>query len=235
MQIEIWSDYVCPFCYIGKRHLEQALEHFAHNDQVEVSFKSFELDPEIQTDPEVSVHESLAKKYGVSVAQAQEMNNQMIQRAAQAGLAYNFDNMKQINTLDAHRLAKYAESKGKGAEMSEKLLKAHFVESQFIGGHDTLIKLAAEIGLDPEETRTVLSSSEFTEQVRSEEAEAATLGVRGVPFFVVNRKYAISGAQPVSLFAETLEKVWQEEHPSAPLQQIESSQDALCTDEKCDI
>lgn len=235
MKIEVWSDYVCPFCYIGKRNLEQALSQFDHHDQVEVSFKSFELDPGVQTDPRISINEALAKKYGVSVAQAKEMNDQMIQRAAQAGLAYNFDNIKQINTLHAHRLAKFAESKGKGAEMAETLLKAHFVESQFIGGEDTLVELAAKVGLDVEETRTVLRGEEFTEQVRSDEAEAAALGVQGVPFFVINRKYAISGAQPVSVFTETLEKVWQEEHASAPLQQIGSSQDALCTDEKCDI
>lgn len=235
MKIEVWSDYVCPFCYIGKRHLEQALESFPHKDQVEVSFKSFELDPEVKTDPTISIDEALAKKYGVPVAQAKEMNNQMIQRAAQAGLAYNFDEVKQINTFDAHRLAKYAESKGKAAEMTETLLKAHFVESQFIGGQDTLIKLAAEVGLDPEETRTVLSSNDYADQVRADEADASALGVRGVPFFVINQKYAISGAQPVSLFADTLDKVWQEEHPKSPLQQIQSSEDALCTDEKCDL
>lgn len=235
MKIEVWSDYVCPFCYIGKRHLEQALESFPHKDQVEVSFKSFELDPEVKTDPTISIDEALAKKYGVPVAQAKEMNNQMIQRAAQAGLAYNFDEIKQINTFDAHRLAKYAESKGKAAEMTETLLKAHFVESQFIGGQDTLIKLASEVGLDPEETRAILSGNDYADQVRADEADASALGVRGVPFFVINQKYAISGAQPVSLFTDTLDKVWQEEHPKSPLQHIQSSADALCTDEKCDL
>lgn len=235
MKIEVWSDYVCPFCYIGKRTLEQALDKFPHKDQVEVTFKSFELDPEAKTNPDVSLDEALAKKYGMTVEQARQSNKQIIARAAEVGLAYNFDKIKLLNTLDAHRLAKYAESRGKGAEMSEKLLSAHFTESEFIGDRDTLVKLAVEVGLDAGETRNVLNGNDYTDQVRADEAEAAQLGVRGVPFFVLNRKYAISGAQPLELFADTLQEVWEEERPASPLKQIGSADGGVCTDESCDL
>lgn len=210
MKIEIWSDFVCPFCYIGKRLLEQALENFSHKDQVEIIFKSFELDQNVRNDQSISVHELLAKKYGMSVEKAKAMNAQVIQKAATVGLAFNFDETKQTNTLNAHRLAKYAESKGKAAQLTERILKAHFTESQFIGSDEKLIKLAVEVGLNQEEVQKVLTSNAYLENVRADEMEANQIGIRGVPYFVFNRKYAVSGAQPVEVFKNTLEKAWQE-------------------------
>jgi predicted DsbA family dithiol-disulfide isomerase len=235
MKIEVWSDYVCPFCYIGKRLLEQALEDFDHQGQVEVEFKSFELDPNAVSNVDKTLNELIAKKYGTTVERAKEMNDQIIERAKTVGLDYNFDQIKQTNTLDAHRLAKLAVKQGKAKAFNERLLKAHFIESQFIGSHDTLIQLAEEVGLNLEEVKQVLSSHMYEEAVRADELEAQQIGVKGVPFFVFNRKYAISGAQPLSLFKETLEQVWQEENQTSQLKTIQSDESAVCTDDGCEI
>lgn len=235
MKIEVWSDFVCPFCYIGKRRLEQALEEFDQKDKVEVSFKSFELQPHLPSDKNVTIHEMLAKKMNMTPEQAKAMNNQVIASAATVGLAYQFDDMKQTNTLDAHRLVKFAESVGKGGELTERLLSAHFLESQFLGEHETLLDLAYEVGLNREEASKVLTSSDYLDEVRMDQQEGQQLGVQGVPFFVFNRKYAISGAQPHEAFVQTLKKVWEEENQTSPLQHIQTDSDATCTDDGCEI
>lgn len=235
MKIEVWSDFVCPFCYIGKRLLEQAMDKFPHKDQVEVIFKSYELDPYGESNIKMSVDEVLAKKYNMTLEQVKAMNEQLIQKADSVGLKYNFDNMVQTNTLDAHRLAKYAAEAGKGAELTERILKAHFTESKFIGDKDILTDLAVEVGLDQEEVKKVLSGDDYADAVRADEKEAKQLGVQGVPFFVFNRKYAISGAQPLDLFMDTLEKVWREESQTSSFEQIHGGEGAVCTDEGCQI
>ena len=235
MKIEVWSDFVCPFCYIGKRRLEQALEQFGHKDDVEVIFKSYELQPQIPSDESVSVYEVLARKMGTTVEQAKAMNDQMVETAKTVGLEYNFDEVKQTNTLEAHRLFKYAEQQGKGLDFTERLMRAYFTESRFLGRPDTLIELAEEIGLDGEEAEDVLVSDDFLEDVRNDQREAQQIGVQGVPFFVFNHKYAVSGAQPPELFQETLEKVWQEENETPSLQRIQPSADAACTDDSCEV
>lgn len=212
MKIEVWSDFVCPFCYVGKRILENALEKFEHSDDVEVTFKSYELDPTSVSDKSVHFEEELAKKKNMSLDNIKEMNESIILRAKEVGLDYNFDNMKQTNTLDAHRLMKYAETQGKGDAYTERVLKAHFEESEFIGSQETLVRLATEVGLDESDSRGVLESGKYLDEVRADQSEATQLGVQGVPFFVINRKYAVSGAQPEELFLQTLEKVWAEEN-----------------------
>lgn len=212
MKIEVWSDFVCPFCYVGKRILEQALEKFEHREAVEVAFKSYELGPQAENNESVHFEEELAKKKNMSVESIREMNESIVMRAKDVGLNYTFDNMKQTNTLDAHRLMKFAETKGKGDDYTERVLKAHFEESTFIGSHDTLVSLAAEVGLNEAESRQVLESGQYQDAVRADQAEARQLGVQGVPFFVINRKYAVSGAQPEEIFVQTLEKIWEEEH-----------------------
>lgn len=217
MNIEVWSDFVCPFCYIGKRVLEQAIEKFEHKDEIKVTFKSYELDPSAKNDASVSFEEELAQKKGMTVTQIKEMNQGVIQRAQSVGLDYNFDNMKQTNTFDAHRLMKFAETKGKGDAYTERVLSAHFVESEFIGSHDTLIRLASEVGLDEEESRQVLESNQFTTDVRLDQAESTQIGIQGVPFFVINRKYAISGAQPEEVFSQALDQIWEEEQKAAQM------------------
>ncbi|WP_243355757.1 DsbA family oxidoreductase [Bacillus litorisediminis] len=211
MKIEVWSDFACPFCYIGKRRLEEALEQFPHRDQVEVEFRSFELDPDAPKDQKDSLHEVLAKKYRTSIEQAKAMNQNVSEMAQTVGLTYNLDMAIPTNTFTAHRLAQYAKSQGKEKEMVELLFKAYFTEGKHLSDHDTLVQLASEAGLDEQGVKAVLEGNDFSNEVHSNEMEAQQLGVTGVPFFVINRKYGISGAQPLEVFTQTLEKVWQEE------------------------
>lgn len=236
MNIEVWSDFVCPFCYIGKRTLENTLDTFEHKDQVNVTYKSYELDPQARNETDVSYTESLAKNKGMSLDQVNQMLASVTERAKEVGLDYNFDIMKQSNTFDAHRLMKYAETQGKGNEYNERLLKAHFEEGQQVGDHDTLVQLASEVGLDEEASREVLESEQFTKEVRLDQAEAHQIGVQGVPFFVVDRKYGISGAQPEEVFTQALNQIWEEDHQTTPLQTFGSQADGMtCTDDGCEI
>jgi len=233
MKVEIWSDYVCPFCYIGKRKFEVGLQQFPNKASVEVIYKSFELDPNAERDGNPGVHEMLMGKYGMGREQAVASTNSITQQAKLLGLDYFFDRTIQTNTFDAHRLSHYAESKGMQKEMTERLLKAYFTDTLHIGNHDTLADLAAEVGLDRTEAYNILKSGEYTESVRANEQEAGQLGVSGVPFFVINRKYAISGAQASEVFLEALQKAWDEDHPLTMLG--DTSEDGLCTDGTCAI
>lgn len=233
MKVEIWSDYVCPFCYIGKRRFEAALQQFSHKDEVEVIYRSFELDPYIARDGNPNVHDMLAAKYGMSREQAVANTNQLTQQAKALGLEYHLDRTIQTNTFDAHRLTHFAASKGKRTEMTERLLKAHFTDSLHLGREETLADLAAEIGLDREEALRVLKEGQYAEEVRADEQEAGRLGVRGVPFFVINRKYAVSGAQPSEVFRNALQKAWEEDHPLIVLG--DAPEGAVCTDEGCAV
>ncbi|WP_067929361.1 DsbA family oxidoreductase [Alicyclobacillus shizuokensis] len=240
MKIEVWSDFVCPFCYIGKRHLEQALCSTGLADKAEVVFKSFELDPASPVNPGTSVHERLAAKYGMSLEEARAANAKMAERAAAVGLTYHFDTMIPTNTFDAHRLAQFAAQKGAGETVVERLFKAYFTDSLHIGDRLVLVQIASEAGLDAEETRSMLEEGGCSERVRADEAEAQQLGIHGVPFFVVNRRYAISGAQPIALFVDTLQKAWEEEQKNKPRLVLvgDDSQDAdspACTDGSCSV
>ncbi|OGX78347.1 disulfide bond formation protein DsbA [Exiguobacterium sp. SH31] len=231
MKIEVWSDYVCPFCYIGKRRLEEALEQFQHADKVEVEFKSFELDPNAPTNDSRSIYEVLAKKYSMPLEQAKTTTAQVAAQAQSVGLDYDFDNMVVTGTLDSHRLTHYAKTVGKEKELSEALLKAYFVEAKHIGDHDVLVEIATSVGLDADAVKNVLASDVYTEDVRAEERRASDLGITGVPFFVFDGKYGVSGAQPTEAFTQVLEKTWAE---SAPTLQVLSG-GATCTDDNCDI
>ncbi|MCM2532214.1 DsbA family oxidoreductase [Neobacillus pocheonensis] len=238
MKIEVWSDFVCPFCYIGKRRLEEALAQFPHKEQVQVEFKSFELDPNSPKNIDKSIHEVLATKYGMSIEQAIQANQGVGQQAASVGLTYHFDTMKPTNTFDAHRLAKFAKTLGKEAEVTEKLLYAYFTESKQIGDYDTLADIAVSAGIDREETIGVLNDQNaFSNDVRMDESIAQQYGISGVPYFVINQKYAISGAQPTATFAGALQQVWQEESASLVLQDLstENAEDASCVDGSCAI
>jgi predicted DsbA family dithiol-disulfide isomerase len=235
MKVEIWSDFVCPFCYIGKRRFESALEQFPHRNEVEIVYRSYELDRNSQIDLPGDIHEMLASKYGMSREKAMAMNFNVGEQAQTVGLTYHFDKMKPTNTFDAHRLAHFAGRYGKSAEMTERLLQAYFTEGSHIGDHDTLISLAAELELDRDEVAAMLSGDEGKAEVRSDEQEAAALGVRGVPFFVINRKYAISGAQPAELFADTLNKVWSEDHPLVFVNGADGESADVCEDGVCGV
>lgn len=234
MKIEVWSDFVCPFCYIGKRRLEEALASFPYRENVEVVFRSFELDPHAKKETPFSIHEMIAQKYGISVEEAKRANADIGKQAEALGLTFRFETMKPTNTFDAHRLAQYAKEKGKLDEVVERLFYAYFTESKRISDRDVLLELAEAAGLDRKETEAVLDSERYAEQVRNEEAIAAQLGIRGVPFFVLNQKYAISGAQPVDVFRQALEKVWAEEQQSSSLQSL-AEEGKTCTDGNCAI
>lgn len=210
MKIEIWSDFVCPFCYIGNKHLENALEKFEYADEVEIEFKSYELDPTAKHVPGKTMAEILAESKGLPMAQVEQMNQQITQMAESTGLTFNNATAQYANTFDAHRLFQYAKSIGKGYDYDERLKKAYFTDSLLISDFDTLVELAGEIGIDKEEARAILESDRYAEEVRADVQEARQIGVQGVPFFVFDRKYAVSGAQPEEVFTQTLETTWSE-------------------------
>ncbi|PAV30578.1 disulfide bond formation protein DsbA [Virgibacillus profundi] len=236
MKIEVWSDFVCPFCYIGKRRLENALKEFPHNEAITLEYKSYQLDPTAEYVEGENFYETFSNKKGMPIDQVKAMNEQVGQQAAEIGLTYNFDEMKHANTFDAHRVAKYATEQGKGNEITERFLYAYFTESKLISDPTTLIELADETGLNPEEVKQVLSGDKYSDQVRADIDTARQIGVQGVPFFVFNEKYAVSGAQPPEVFSEVLEKVWEEENEKPVLQSLdpEKSKTTYCTDEGCE-
>ncbi|MDN7243332.1 DsbA family oxidoreductase [Planococcus sp. N028] len=233
MKIEIWSDYVCPFCYIGKRTFEQALKQSGFESRAEVSFKAYQLDPDAPLDSNISAYENLAKKLGQTVEQAKEMTEDVAAHARTVGLQYNFENMVHANTFAAHRLAKWAESLGKESEITEKLLHGYFVESKNVGNAEVLLDIAETAGLPREEAQAVLASDRFAAEVKKDIEEASQIGIQGVPFFVVNRKYALSGAQPLETFIEAIVQIAEEEgiRPEAKQRRKKTT---YCTGDSCD-
>jgi predicted DsbA family dithiol-disulfide isomerase len=234
MKVEIWSDIACPFCYIGKRRFEAALQQFSNKQDVEVIYRSFELDPTAKRDLNQDVHDMLASKYGMTRERAKAMNADVTGQAQALGLTYNLDTMILTNTFDAHRLTHFAARYGLMHEMTERLFKAYFSDSKHVGDHETLIALAAEVGLDANAAAKVLAGDEYTKEVRADQQEAVQLGIRGVPFFVINRKYAISGAQPSQVFLDALNKAWDEDKPLTILNHSDSnSTEEACADGVC--
>lgn len=234
MQVEIWSDVVCPWCYIGKRRFESALAGFKHRDQVEIVWKSFELDPNAPRTSEQALDEMLSKKYGMSREKAAAANARVTSLAAQEGLDYHLAQAHPGNTFDAHRLIHLAAAHGRQGEMKERLMHAYFTEGQPVGDVETLVKLAVEVGLDADEARAVLAGDTYADEVAADEREARQLGITGVPFFVIDEKYGISGAQPTELFQQALEQAWSESHPL--IQVSSASQDAgSCDGDTCAI
>ena len=213
--VEVWSDIVCPWCYIGKRRLESALEQFEHAAEVEVVWRSFQLDPTFPVGVRQPVPEMLAEKIGGSVEQARRMNAEITELAAQEGLAYDLDRATMVNTVDAHRLTHLARAHGLGDAAHERLLRAQLVEAQVLDDVDTLVRLGVEIGLPEQETRRVVLGNDYVRDVRADLAEARALGVSGVPFFVLNRAFAVSGAQPVGTFLSALRAAHEHARESA--------------------
>ncbi|MEZ4791810.1 MAG: DsbA family oxidoreductase [Flavobacteriales bacterium] len=210
MTIEIWSDVVCPFCYIGKREFEAALARFPNKDEVTVVWKSFELDPNAPQRSEHDMYGMLSSRYGISRSEAQARVQGVVDRAKTVGLDYQMDKAIIGSSFDTHRLIQFAKTKGKGAEAEERLFKAYFVDGIHIADHAALTKLGGEIGLDEAEVSAMLTTSRFTEEVRADEREAQQLGVRGVPFFVIDRRYGVSGAQHSDHFLGALQQAWKE-------------------------
>ncbi|AOZ94432.1 DsbA family oxidoreductase [Paenibacillus crassostreae] len=212
MKIEFWSDIVCPWCYIGKRRFEKALSQFEHQAEVEVIWRSYELDP---SSPRLSgdIIEGLSKKIGRSIEEVKQMTEQITALAAQEGLEYRFDIMKSGNTLDAHRLIHFANSKGLIEEVSELLYHSYFTEGLPVGDVEALIQIGVKAGLEPIETRNVLESDMYTDEVRADENRAHSLNISGVPFVLVGEKYGVSGAQSADVFLQAIRQAWNEAHP----------------------
>lgn len=225
MKIEVWSDIMCPFCYIGKKNYEKALVQFAGAGDVEIEWKSFQLDPTIPQDESYpNEKQYLAERKGMSPAQVAGMLESVTATAAAAGVKMDFDKVIVANTLHAHRLLHFAKIKGLANAMKDRLFRAHFTDGLDVGKTDVLLKLAVEVGMDEIETRSVLESEDFAYEVAQDIQEAGNIGVRGVPFFVFNRKYAVSGAQPVEAFLQTLEKAhseWKETQPKPAFEVLE--------------
>jgi len=216
LRIEIWSDVICPFCYIGKRKFEAALAEYKYPNNLEIIWKSYQLSPEMKTVPGKSIHQYLSEHKRISLTEATSMNNQVADWAKNVGLQYNFDKAIPANTFMAHRFSHLAMQHGVQNEAEEKLFSAYFTEGKNIDDVETLTQIGSEIGIDADLVRNTLKSNEFADAVKNDIQEAFSLGLRGVPFFVFDRKYSVSGAQDSKVFLNTLEKAyesWQKENP----------------------
>ena len=235
MKVEVWSDYVCPFCYIGKKQLEKAIQDSGYGDQIEVTYKSYLLDPTTPENTTKSVYESLSEKYGSSIEQVKKMTEGVAERAKEVGLNYNFDEMKSANTVKAHRLVKWIETQSKeiAKDFTEKVLHAYFIEGKAIGLDEELLAIIKELNLNVEEAKSILLQEAFEEEVQQDIYEAQQIGVRGVPFFVFNNKWGISGAQPQQLFEQTIEQAAKDAGLKKKLNIV--GEGPMCTDDQCDI
>lgn len=217
MHIEIWSDVKCPWCFVGKRRFEKALAEFPHRDSVDVTWKSFQLDPNLPESYDGTELQYLSERKGLPQEQVRQMWGQLKASAADVGVDFDFDSVVVGNSFPAHRFLHLAKSLGKGNEAKEAVLSAHFEQGLNTSDVEVLIDLGETIGIPEQSVRETMSSDRFAEDVRRDINEAQTLGVSGVPFFVIDRKYGISGAQPVEFFRQALDQAWREAHPLVPL------------------
>jgi predicted DsbA family dithiol-disulfide isomerase len=215
VEVEIWSDIVCPWCYVGKRRFEAALAAYPERDRVAVRFRSFELDPARVADTHQTLEQMLARKYGVSLEQAAAMNARVTAIAAAEGLPYRLDLARPGNTFDAHRLTHLGAEQGIQDAVVERLQSGYFTEGALIGDHDVLQRLATDAGMDAGPVREMLASGRFGDEVRADEAMASRLGISGVPFFVIDRRYGVSGAQPAEMLLEALNQASREVLPTS--------------------
>ena len=226
IKIDVWSDIACPWCYIGKRNLENGLAAASADDdspQVEVTVHSFELSPDTPVDFDGGEAEYLATHKGISEDQAGQMLERVTGVAADAGLEYRFDLLKHTNTVKAHELLHFAKEQGMQTQLAERLMSAYFTEGRHLGQEDELVALAGEAGLDRDAARDALRSGRFLADVRADQTQAAAYGITGVPFFVIDGKYGVSGAQPAEAFSQIVRQVWAEHRE----EQREQDSDAL--------
>ncbi len=234
MKVEIWSDVMCPFCYVGKKNFENALAQLPFKDKIDVEWKSFQLDPDL---PEEGLSESvatyLAKRKGMPEQQIQGMIEHLKNAGQEVGIDFRQDISIPVNTLKAHRLSQFAKSKGKGNEIEEVLFKAYFTEGKNVGNDEELLAIIEEIGLDKEEVKQFLATNDLLTEVQTDIAEASALGITGVPFFVIDRKYGISGAQPSDVFVDAITQAFQESQPKF---EMKGNDDAnLCGPDGCEV
>jgi len=229
MKVEIWSDIMCPFCYIGKRQFEKGLQGFAYKDEIEIVWRSFQLHPGMEYEPGKTIHQVLADKKGLPVEQAKQLNEHVTNSARQLGLQYNLDNAIPANTFHAHRLSHLAARFGLQNQMEERLFHAYFSEGKNIGDIATLLDMGMEIGLPEKQVREMLETNAYSDDVNRDLESAVELGIRGVPFFVIDEKYAVSGAQPDGLFKEALETAWKEHQPENRYTDIKKTETGTCS------
>ncbi|MDP4131677.1 MAG: DsbA family oxidoreductase [Bacteroidota bacterium] len=210
MRVDIWSDVRCPFCYIGKRKFEAALDKFTHKDQVEISWHSFELDPDLKTQTDLNVYDYFVERKGVPREHAEKLHSQVTRTAADVGLKFNFDQAVIANSFNAHRLIQFAKTKGFGDKAEEALFRAYFTDGQNIDDNETLVQIGDSLGLESEKVNEMLSSGKYRQEVEQDELQAREIGINGVPFFIFNNQYAVSGAQPAEIFSGVLDKSFNE-------------------------
>jgi len=228
MKVDIWSDVMCPFCYIGKRKFESALAQFPNGKDIEIEWHSFQLDPDITAQPGKDVYTYLAERKGMTVDQSKQMHKQVVQMAAGEGLQYNFDKAVIANSFDAHRISHLAKKHGKGDAMEEQLFRGYFTEGKDIADHAVLIAMAKNIGIPEQEVIDVLNSKQYADAVEADIVRASQIGVRGVPFFVLDNKYAVSGAQPSETFLQALTQAWGEYEKANPKLTVVGSDATVC-------
>ena len=233
MEVAIWSDVRCPFCYIGKHKFEKALEKFANNEKVEVVWHSFELDPNLQTDSKKNTLDHLAESKGISRNQAEEMTQHATRAAQEVGLKLDFQKAVVANSFRAHKLIQLAKTKNLANEIEEALFKAHFSEGKNIDDEGELLQIGLSVGIDGNDVEKALVSDDLAYKVRQDQAMAQSMGIRGVPYFVFNNKYAVSGAQPTEVFLEVWEKSWSEFEQGNKIVELNDG-DSCSTDGNCD-
>jgi predicted DsbA family dithiol-disulfide isomerase len=230
MKVEIWSDIACPWCYVGKRRFEQALGEFEHRDDVEVVWRSFELDPTAPRNVGMPQDALLASKYGVPIEQARAMNARMTSEAKKEGLDFHFDRVQVGNTFDAHRLVHLAAETGRADAMKERLMRAYLTEGEALGDPETLLRLATDVGLNEARARDVIASDEYARDVRADESRARSFGISGVPFFAIDERYGVSGAQTPDVLLGALRQA----HAESRLTVV-SGDGGKCDDESCAV
>ncbi|HRP03022.1 MAG TPA: DsbA family oxidoreductase [Candidatus Kapabacteria bacterium] len=234
MKVEIWSDVICPFCYIGKKHFEIAINELSFKDKIDVVWKSFQLDPNLPDKGlDISTIEYLEQRKGMQAEHVLNMLSHLKSKGNEVGIDFRQDISIQANTFKAHRLLHFAQNKSKANDLEELLFKAHFSDGKNIADNNTLLDLATSIGLNSSEVENFLQSSELSDEVRADIQEAQDLGISGVPFFVINRKYGISGAQPIEIFINTLKEAFREGNNNFEMKGNDSS--GVCEDDSCEI
>jgi len=231
LRIDVWSDIACPWCYVGKRRLERALAEFPHTKEVEVFWHAFELDPAApkERDPSVSHAERIAKKYGMTIEQARKNSDRLTEIARGEGLSFDFEHIRSGNTFDAHRLVHLGHERGRQDAVKERLLSAYLEQGALMSDHGTLLRLAVEAGLDEREVADVLASDQYADAVRADEAQARELGINGVPCFVLDGRFAVSGAQTPQVLLSALHQAWSEREPRS----AELAEGAMCGPDGC--
>ena len=235
MKVEIWSDIACPWCYIGKRRFEAALAAFPHREDVEVHWRSYQLDPTLPDHHDGSELDYLVERKGMSRSQVSQMFDHVAAIAAEEGLHYDFGSVVVANSFAGHELLHLAKARGVGDAVKEALLSAHFEHGEDIGDREVLVRIGTEAGLDADEIVRDLASHTWRDAVVADITTANSLGIRGVPFFVLDDKYGISGAQPTDVFTQALEQAWRESHPLVMVQPTGAADDVACGPDGCTI